>query len=72
MHHASNGGHLDIVKFLFDQPGIEKEPLNKNNKTPLHLAAQQGHLSVVQFLFSQGANPNCKDEEENTPCHYAS
>jgi ankyrin repeat protein/uncharacterized glyoxalase superfamily protein PhnB len=40
--------------------------------TGLHSAAQRGHLDAVRLLLQHGANPNAREEGDNTyPLHWA-
>ena len=71
LHHACNGGHLQIVEYLISK-GANIEAKDKNKKTPLHYACYKGHLQIVEYLISKGANIKAKDSSENTPLHYAS
>lgn len=72
LHFAAHGGHKEIIKELFNQPGMEVEPLSNSKRTPLHIAAMQGHSGIVEMLIHKGVNTNCKDDDENTPLHLAS
>ena len=39
--------------------------------TPLHEAAAQGFVDVTRALLITGANPNARDEDGQTPLHWA-
>jgi hypothetical protein len=42
------------------------------NWTGLHSAAQKGHTDAVRFLLEHGADPNAREEGDNTyPLHWA-
>ncbi|WP_175888183.1 ankyrin repeat domain-containing protein [Burkholderia contaminans] len=49
---AASGGHLDIVRFLFN------EGANVNGFGALYWASLNGHLDIVKFLVENGANIN--------------
>ena len=34
-HASSKSGHLDVVKFLLNQPGVDVNVRDKKNNTPL-------------------------------------
>ena len=35
-----------------------------------HLGAVGGQIEIVELLLEKGADPNKKDEEDNTPIHF--
>lgn len=72
LHFAANGGHEDIVKELVAIPGIEIEAISNNKRTPMHIATSLGKTSILKILVEKGADPNCRDDEDGTPLHYAS
>ena len=39
LHYAASECQVEVVKELVNRPGIDLQPLNNDNKTPLHLAA---------------------------------
>ena len=49
----------------------EKDTLNTNGITPLHIASVKGNVEEVQDLLSQGADINAKDKDGYTPLYYA-
>lgn len=74
---ASKDGDLAEVKRL-----VEVEHVDPNSNmcvdeegartTPLHLASGYGHLNIVRyFVEERNCDVECRDEEENTPLHYA-
>ena len=42
LHLSCARGHVDISRLLCDQVGIDKNALDADGNTPLHLASQQG------------------------------
>lgn len=42
------------------------------NRSALHIAASRGFTDTVRVLLENGANPNIRDLNENTPLHLAS
>ena len=66
LHRASEGGHLDIVKYLVDMHHCDPTcPDEDDGQTPLHRAAANGHLEVVRFftvnqLQSYNSSPRSK------------
>ncbi|XP_048575772.1 poly [ADP-ribose] polymerase tankyrase-1 isoform X2 [Nematostella vectensis] len=55
LHVSSAEGHLDIVKFLLLQPGIDVNARDKSGKTPLLDAIVNNRHEVVEYLKSHGA-----------------
>ena len=53
LHVASQGGHVQLVKFLLEQNASSLET-NALNLTALHIAAEHGHLEVVRILRERG------------------
>ena len=72
LHFAANGGHLNIISELLKQPEVDVNAVSKVMRTPLHIACSMGHTKIAKALIDCEANPNCKDEEDSTPCHCAS
>jgi ankyrin repeat protein len=47
---AANGGHIDVVKFLLKQPGINVNAADMGGETALYIAAEKGYLEIVMLL----------------------
>ena len=72
LHHAAMRGNLVATKRLLETRGIEKEPRDVQDSTPLHLAATYNHYHVAKLLLHHGqANPRCKDSDLRTPLQEA-
>ncbi len=57
LHTACLNNHLDVVKILTQQDGIDVNVQDTNKDTPLHLACLAcicGHLKCVQLLMATG------------------
>ena len=48
-------------------PVEDKNPVNLNGNTPLHLAAERGHLKICQLLVRNGADKNVQNQFGRTP-----
>ena len=73
LYWASQEGHVNVVKELLKQPGIDINKAEINNGvTPLHIACQRGYLEVVQMLIDAGANLNQGKKDGTTPVDTAS
>jgi ankyrin repeat protein/uncharacterized glyoxalase superfamily protein PhnB len=73
---ACASGDVDTVRaFLADHPDAIRagRPDAPHGKwTGLHSAAKGGHLDVVRLLLGHGADPNAREEGDNTyPLHWA-
>ncbi|WP_454782333.1 ankyrin repeat domain-containing protein [Legionella sp. WA2022007384] len=67
---ACKNGHLDMVKELLLQPGVEINP--HRGMTPLSIACYKGHVEVVKTLLAQeGIEINLADDLGATPLFYA-
>lgn len=54
LHVSAAEGHLDVVKFLLLQPGININARDKNDFTPLLDAVVNGHHEVAEHLKARG------------------
>lgn len=66
-HIAVQSGKIENLRVLFEA-GVDLDVVNKNGETPLYFAAK-GKPDCLQFLLEHGANPNSKNNIENTPLH---
>ncbi|CAG5117919.1 unnamed protein product, partial [Candidula unifasciata] len=64
LHKAAWKGDLNKVKQLAKK---DPSPLDKENRTPLHLACVQGHEHIVQELLEWKAKANIGDNQAKTP-----
>ena len=59
LQHASQKGHLEVVKFL-----VEKGTnIHDENDFNVRWASRNGHLDVVKYLVEKGANIHAKNNE---------
>ena len=74
-HRAAEKGDARFVRELLasQAPGPNdvdlREPLH--GWCALHLAVARNHLDVVRLLIEQGASPDVRDNQGETPLHYA-
>jgi hypothetical protein len=65
-----------ILNILFNKKNKFKieiiNHLNKKNETPLHIACKIGDKDITSLLLDNGADPNLKDENGDTPLHVLS
>lgn len=50
------GGHLEVVKILCEEDGVDINCRSKSGFTPLYMAAQEDRLEVCSHLLNKGAN----------------
>lgn len=68
----SNNLHLELIKCLVNQPGVDVNAQGLNGKTPLHFAIELDELSMVELLLTQkNINPFVEDNEGKTSLDYA-
>ncbi|XP_064633514.1 ankyrin repeat domain-containing protein 26-like isoform X4 [Lineus longissimus] len=73
LHKAAWTGDLSKVKQLAKK---DASPLDKENRTPLHLSCSRGHTAIVEELISWKAKLNKGDNSSRTPlmkaveCHH--
>lgn len=71
---ASLLGHVDICKWLLEQPGIEVNQTTESGATALMMTVEHGtekHMQIAQMLLEHGANPNGENKWKTTPLHIA-
>ncbi|XP_078409158.1 ankyrin repeat domain-containing protein 16 [Cetorhinus maximus] len=67
LHYAVRHGHLEILKYLVEELGINTELANSDYKRVLHEAASMGHRECVRYLIAQGARIDCLKKADWTP-----
>ena len=58
LHHATHGGHLEVVELLLTLGSVQVDIPNARNETALSVACRKGHGTVVQLLLK--ARERCK------------
>mgnify|MGYP002045167338 FL=1 len=61
---------LEIFKLIFDNVQ-DKEPKDKDGRTPFHHAAKYGNLEVCKLIIGETENKNPSDSAGWTPLHCA-
>jgi len=59
-----------VVTYLLDK-GADLESASYGGLRPLHHACNNSKEAIIVELLERGANPNTKDENENTALHWA-
>ncbi|XP_063067849.1 ankyrin repeat domain-containing protein 16-like [Engraulis encrasicolus] len=67
LHYAGRHGHLDIIKYLVEEIGMDIELYNGDYKRPLHEAASMSHASCVSYLLTRGAKVDSLKKADWTP-----
>ena len=70
LHYAASGGHVGIMKLLFEHHAFV-DPESPNGTTPLMMAAQYGNAATVKLLLDEGAVPNAKNRLNLTALDFA-
>jgi hypothetical protein len=63
---ASNGGHVEMVKFLISRGADLNRKDGISGESALMSAAEMGQLGTVKMLLSSGADPCATDKEGHT------
>ena len=70
---GSCDGHIDSIKQMMDKFGA-KAVVNVKIETQwtcLHTAAEYGHPNIITLLIENGADPDPKDTDKETPLRVA-
>ncbi|EKX34969.1 hypothetical protein GUITHDRAFT_44781, partial [Guillardia theta CCMP2712] len=68
---AAAAGDLGKVRSLCSSGDVTVLDRDGANRTALHVAASEGHQEMVRFLLEMRADPNQKDNYDNTPVNDA-
>jgi len=66
LHHACQGGNLQLVRILLDG-GADPNSLNLEKRNALHYAAAFGHAQLAGLLVERGANLDQRDRNGVRP-----
>lgn len=66
-------GHVHIVEYLVNKQGeqILHEPDAQLNDPVIFTAALSGNAEMVRYLVSKNCNVHCKNNDGDTPLHWA-
>lgn len=67
LHIASEHGHIELVRFLLNLPGININQPNGNHCTPLRTACEKGHFVIAKMLVEHGADVNKYNIQNSSP-----
>ena len=71
---AAGGGHLDIIKYLIEEKGVEPHFLIRNSEEevlgvpPVHTAIYGGHFHVMKFLLEKYGCNISQDDRAGILC----
>ena len=71
LHYASYWGNLNIVQLLIEKNPNLLKAKDKNKETPLFSAIACKHEQVVEQLIIYKADLEARDNDQQTPLHYA-
>lgn len=57
MQDAAEGGHIEVLRLLFERRETKINSLGVNRRSALYSAASKGRADVVKLLLEKGANP---------------
>ena len=71
LHQASQGGHMNIIKYLITELDCDPTVSDNYGDLPLHIACSNGHLNATKyFITEQKCDPNSRGFNGRTPLHY--
>jgi ankyrin repeat protein len=53
LHKAAQYGHLDIIKYIFNQINLKPNETDKNGVIPFIIAAEYNQIDVLNFFLTQ-------------------
>lgn len=71
LHCAVAKGHIDFVKFLLQQSGININAVDSDGQTPLHFAVVHPWVHCTVLLLQHDADVNIIDCDGRSPLYYA-
>ncbi|XP_070547428.1 ankyrin repeat domain-containing protein 50-like [Ptychodera flava] len=63
-------GYLQVAKTLCEK-GVDKNAIDKDNRTAIHLAAAEGKFILIEYLCDIGININATDKDNRNALHLA-
>ncbi|KAL4919647.1 ankyrin repeat-containing domain protein [Aspergillus aurantiobrunneus] len=68
---AALAGNMEVVKFLLER-GVELDTRTVGNGySALHFAALTGQADLIHFLMDRGLDPDIRNNDGDTPLHFA-
>ncbi|GMT24421.1 hypothetical protein PFISCL1PPCAC_15718, partial [Pristionchus fissidentatus] len=64
---AAAAGHMDLVRFLVEETGVDINQTTHTNSSPLRGACYDGHLEIVRYLVENGADMELANRHGHTP-----
>ena len=72
VHRAAREGHVDVIRALVGDYGLDADGRTESGETPLYRAAREGHVDVIRALVGDyGADVNGRTESGETPLYRA-
>ncbi|KAF8374285.1 fem-1, partial [Pristionchus pacificus] len=64
---ASAAGHMELVRFLVEEAGVDINQTTQTSSSPLRGACYDGHLEIVRYLVEKGADMELANRHGHTP-----
>lgn len=58
---AAYNGHLELLRLLIEDRFADRQSVDGEGRTALHLAARGGHIATVNYFLKQGLDHNAVD-----------
>ena len=59
--------YTEFVEYILSLPDVDVDLGDDREFTPLHRAAEDGNKEIVKMLMEAGANPELRNEDDDTP-----
>lgn len=71
LHRCAEGDHLELMKRLVSEGGLDINATDDCGDTPLHYAASKNAIAECSWLIDNGADINAANNKGDAPIHQA-